>query len=122
MDITVPNPRFNAEYPKLKFSSPYKNKRFLGNTYLTPIVKSEYYTAKFLGAIEFEEDSLLLRPELKSFSYKILRGNREKGELWFSQAWYPQYATIKPSGCSFGVDLAVPIKRLIGIDGKPLFY
>ena len=132
MDIIATDKKYGdyVVYPKLSFYSPFKNRRFLNSTNLTPTIESKFYTLKFDGDVEFKlsefcpydklgnsgSDSF----KLKSYQYSIYSDDRLKGKLWYSQSW--MYPRIHSRSCSFSVDLRIPVNKLIDIHGKPLFH
>lgn len=123
MDLVCSGTDFEGKvYPKLNFSSPYSKRKQLGGTYLSPSIKCETYTCLFNGDVNLKESEVTTEwdTKLKVFEYQIIQKGKPKGSLTYSQSW--SRVQIHPRSVSYGINLLVPLRKLLGIDGKPIFF
>lgn len=132
MDVIITDSRFNSGivYPHLIFSKKSRSAmKHISGSLLTPNIESGFYTLKFNADVvpEFHK-----YPHGKRYwRYELFREGKSEGTFMYSELWeqsgryydsdkeYPKI--FPPNPLTFRVGLAIPLKKLVRVDGKILF-
>ena len=108
-------------YPSLVFSKKScSSMKQISGSLLTPDTESEFYTLRFNGDVRLE--TKWYNGNKRFWKYELFTGEKSNGTFMYSELWESRYPNIfPPSPLTFRVHLAVPLKKLMGVDGRHLF-